>query len=114
MEKVMTPLGVAHLAGIDPVNDMLLVKYLKQDYDGSWGLISPGNGPCVYKLLPAAEVTEIIKLGGPVAYSNRRSGKKYLLLETVGDKCYIRSVETGQAWWTTRNSLETRFRQEVK
>jgi hypothetical protein len=75
--KVMTPLGIAYLDGADPDRGELLVRYSRQDYKDTWNLISPGNGPCVYKMLSADDVTGIIKDGNVVpVYRNKRSGTR--------------------------------------
>lgn len=58
--KVLAPLGVARVAGFSP-DGQIMVRYSKRDYSAAaWKIISPGNGPCVFKFYSVDELKEIV------------------------------------------------------
>lgn len=57
--KVIAPLGVASVASMSTDNN-ILVCYSRRNYTpDQWRVISPANGPCVFRMYSQDEVTEV-------------------------------------------------------
>jgi hypothetical protein len=106
-----------------------------------WAKISPGNGPCTDRpyreldLKPLAQIVgstksrkivfkpEVEPYDGPPSpkplvigdiYTSRRSTQRqYRVIGIMGENVQIKSLDSGEAWWTTRKSLSSRFTKEA-
>ncbi len=114
--RVMTPLGGGILMGWTADLTQYLICFRKKDYPKEeWFNFSKGNGPCVFRMIPASSITQetgnIIKhqFKGQT-WENKSSGKRYLILSEGHDWVEIRSVDTGNKWRTTQKSLLSKFK----
>jgi len=111
---VKTEFGLAQKVGwLDDQEGLFLFEKKFYTEEG-WRLVSPANGPCVFKALLESSVSimqpnreqedKIIKA--------KKSGKRYQVLRVQGAKVRIKSLENGQEWDTTEASITRNFEVE--
>ena len=112
--KVTTPLGLGTIVGLHPDGSQALVRFSHRDYQPEvWrSQFSPGNGHCVYRMLPIEfeEVPEPVQDPWIGTHWTSKGGKAYVVLDVKDDQVHILSLSTPRLhWWTTRRSLMSRY-----